>query len=72
MADAVKRLVQHRLERADLCGVRAIPPLLLARQIANAWRSRRRSDWAALPAVTVLLCAWSFGEALGYWTARPV
>ena len=49
-----------------------LPPLLLARQIANAWRSRRRSDWAALPAVTVLLCAWSFGEALGYWTARPV
>ena len=49
-----------------------LPALLLARQVRGAWSRRRQENARALPLVAVLLCAWSIGEAVGYWTGRPV
>jgi len=49
-----------------------LPALLLARQVRGAWTRRRGGLAYTLPLVSILLCAWSLGEAVGYWTGRPV
>lgn len=48
-----------------------LPAVLFARQLRGAWTRRRRENACALPLVAILLCAWSIGEAVGYWTGRP-
>ncbi len=49
-----------------------LPGVLLARQLRGAWIRRRRDSARILPLVAILLCAWSLGETVGYWTGRPV
>lgn len=49
-----------------------LPALLLARQLGYARRRRAGELLGTLPLLTILLCAWSLGEAVGYWTGRPV
>lgn len=49
-----------------------LPPLLLFRQVRNAWsRGRNRAAFLrAFPWLVVLVVAWSTGEAVGLWTGR--
>jgi len=51
-----------------------LPTVLLARLVRTSWQRRRVRGrlLAALPLVVLLLCAWSAGEAAGYWSGRPV
>jgi len=54
-------------------GAPLLPPLLLARQLRHTVARGRnlRPFLRALPALTLLLCWWSAGEAVGLWTGRP-
>jgi hypothetical protein len=61
----------ERLVRSAAAPV--VPPLLL-RRIAGALATRRRrfGPWLpALPALSVFLAAWSWGEATGTWLGPP-
>jgi hypothetical protein len=51
----------------------ALPALLFGRLAAKAFASGGTAArfGRALPALVVLVCAWSWGEGLGYLTGRP-
>ena len=49
-----------------------LPGLLSWRQLRRALRRKDTRALALLPCSALLLCAWSLGEAVGYWTGRPV
>ena len=49
----------------------ALPLVLLIRHLRRAWLRKRAGTGAPLPLVALLLCAWSLGECMGYWTGEP-
>lgn len=49
-----------------------LPFVLFVRQLRSALRHPRSGTTLLLPLVALLLCAWSLGETVGYWTGRPV
>ena len=62
-----------RFRRAVLALLSPLLPLLLfSRQLRSDLQHPRSDSIALLPLVALLLCAWSLGEAVGYWTGRPV
>jgi len=66
------RFVSARRRWLYVCLAPGLPALLLARMAAKAFRSpRSRLRYLrALPALTTLVVAWSWGEWLGYLTRR--
>ena len=49
----------------------ALPLVLLTRHLRRGWQRKPSRTGAPLPLVALLLCAWSLGECVGYWTGDP-